>query len=257
MDIQLISLLSGIITIITGVLSLSKDLSKTKLIRAIKTLCCYSVPILFIQQIFNLTYLFQEVIMLIFIGSLLIVTVCQFDRYSHKKVNNHFINFIKENPRGFIVFIVIILSVILLFVGEYKLRDNLVGQFTINREKFIHTLNTYKINTEMFIFLKDNIFMSACMILDASNILLIFYSIKFLRLNIELDNEYLNMLDKMANNNEKQFLRTSYNVQSNDDFRILQQSIIFFDKALRLSVLSCLISSGLLFWFLEAVIKLF
>ena len=59
MDIQLISLLAAVITIITGILSLSKDLSKTSILRLIKILCCYSMPILFIQQIIFFVNMFQ------------------------------------------------------------------------------------------------------------------------------------------------------------------------------------------------------
>lgn len=70
MDIQLISLLAAVITIITGILSLSKDLRKTSILHLIKILCCYSMPILFIQQIILFVNMFQHIIIPIYIVAL-------------------------------------------------------------------------------------------------------------------------------------------------------------------------------------------
>lgn len=246
MDIQLISLLAAIITIITGVLSLSKDLNKTSIIRFCKILCCYSMPILFIQQVITLTNLFQPAIMIIYIFIFSFKVITSHDDY--KKFSD---------DKCISAFIIIIISIIMFFVGEFGLRDYSVNNFRESRTTFINNLNTYKINIEMFVFLKNNIFMTLCMFLDALNLFIIPYSMIFVDGSIQRNAYYWKEIYK-PHNEKKHYLKAYKKVDNSENLDlILRESFIYSDKAIKLSILSYSISSGLMFSIVSSVIYLF
>ncbi|HJI57289.1 MAG: hypothetical protein ACLSGX_06225 [Pseudoruminococcus massiliensis] len=257
MDIQLISLLAAVITIITGILSLSKDLRKTSILHLIKILCCYSMPILFIQQIILFVNMFQHIIIPIYIVALFFMIRTQYNEYKIIKPTDKVEDFINENKESFLACVIVVISVIAFYIGEYWSRDFIIPYFKESRKIFIETLNTYKINTEMFIFLKNNIFMTFCMIFDILNLLLMFHSIKYQKLSFEC-NTYLIGKYYESQDKEKTYLKkpmSSYNLE--DLKPLFRENIILSNKALKLSIISYCISSGLLFWFIKLVINFF
>ena len=120
MDIQLISLLAAVITIITGILSLSKDLRKTSILHLIKILCCYSMPILFIQQIILFVNMFQHIIIPIYIVALFFMIRTQYNEYKIIKPTDKVEDFINENKESFLACVIVVISVIAFYIGDSK-----------------------------------------------------------------------------------------------------------------------------------------
>lgn len=222
MDIQTISLLSGIATIITCLLSLNEEFRKNGIVHIMEVLLCYTIPILFIQPIITYSCALQEVFLWIYLFLLALITLSAYIKqrdYAHKLKLRDFLN----------CKIILIVSLILLSIVIPFFRDNIIDQFflenfTYDKECFLQNLSEYKTDISMFNFLAENLFITLCVCSDVVILILIPISIYFFS---EYTDERVNLIYKDGKAERLIFLRK---------------------KALKLSFFLFLFSSGFIYY---------
>lgn len=173
MDLQTLTLLSSIIAIISGLLSLSKKMRDFGFVKVIRTLCIYILPVLFIQQILIFTLNLQFSIMwinLLYPVAWFIYIKIKNQKYTGKKLYRLY-------DAEFIILLLVMISVLIFYIREQFFTDTVLFNFFSMRRKFIKELQNYHITFEMFQFLAENLYVSLCSLLDSTNLFLLPYTL--------------------------------------------------------------------------------
>lgn len=104
-NIQVITLLTAIIAIVSNFLSLNEKIAKMGITNVLKALCYYILPILFIKQIIVITYTSQLALSIIF----LIISLTVFILIKRYKISFY------NNDERYIIYFVLLSSMFFLF----------------------------------------------------------------------------------------------------------------------------------------------
>lgn len=248
MDTQTFTLLASIVSITNGLLSINVNLKKTKLVGAIKIISIYILPILFIRQIFEITYLYKnDILNILFILTVLGIIYLCYNYYVPDEFDENckILQFLRFNGKGTATIIVLLLSMCVNSLSEQFLLNLIIEDFTSNREIFIDKLMQYHLSVNMFVYFSDNILITLSIIIDIANIVIIFSTIL---------------------NTYKYFKKTIYCQQSKKSLHIgnieteqLDKYEIFLycigEKNLKLSILSLFISTGIPIYLLNQILN--
>jgi hypothetical protein len=162
MNIQLITLLSTLIAVVSNLLSLNEKFSKFGIIGTVKTLSYYVLPIVFIQQILQLVYTLQLLLAIIFSNLPIILIICLIV----KRVKGNSFKFKEE------------LSIVLMFIAAFFFLIHAINlkcvftEYSNDTNNFIQSLNCYKISDKMYTFLSKNLLYVFGLMIDAVSIIL-------------------------------------------------------------------------------------
>ena len=163
MNIQLISLLSAIIAIISGLLTVSEKVNKIKLSSVIRLLTVYVLPILFIQQIIIFTNKTINAYSAVLIfGAVISIVLSLITSRKGRKIDSN----------GIFVLIIICLSSIMLFLHPLYIEQMCPGYNSL-LNSFISELTKYKITYEMFLFLSKNLSITLSILSDTVAIVIL------------------------------------------------------------------------------------
>ena len=164
MNIQLLTLLSTIVAIISGLISINDNLSKLKFTSILRVLSCYFLPVLFLQQIILFTYellpcvyIFCVINGLIFFASYLI----------HKNNLTGCLN----NDRKLILFFVVVSQ--LLFLVQPLYINCVISDYDITVYNFIVALKQYKICGDMYLYLANHLLVTFVILIDTIAVIFI------------------------------------------------------------------------------------
>lgn len=169
MELQTISLLATIIAILSNLLSLSEKLSKIGTLGIIKILSYFALPILFFQQILQVTVsagiTFKLIIMF---SSLVLFLICLYLKRKDSLIADEFF-----------ISILLVISAIAFFYKKHilLLSSNLNGNIhslmsNLDIDAFMNSLGKYKICLEMYTFLGTHLLEVFFIMLDSVSIVL-------------------------------------------------------------------------------------
>ena len=145
--IQILSLLSILITVISGLLSITKDVQTNGLVNSIKTLMQYLLPILFIKQLILLTYFWYNAFLII--CETLFIFFSAIESFKSGSIKSYFTNLSSDK------------KMISLTIGCSPILHWLSTVFFSSDSKlemqFINQLQQYKISTSMYEFFANNL----------------------------------------------------------------------------------------------------
>lgn len=156
--IQGLTLLSVIITITSGLLSITEAFREVGIVKSLFAVGLIILPIIFIQQLFCLAYCLQ--IIMIAINGLGIAFYIYFFRES-------------KFDKPFVILAVLALSFGIIFEVELYLGSLGIGSQNIvlyvkQRAQFYSQLEQYKISSSMFKYLITNLYFSICSVLECT-----------------------------------------------------------------------------------------
>lgn len=155
MNLQVLTLLTTIVAVISSLLSLNQKLSKIGVIGLLKILSYYILPILFIQQIIQITYSIKSFMIIIF--SVLPILFLAFAIKLRKK------NVFDRDEK--VVIGLLISAVFLLWIKPVFLNCVIPNYFDITNKLYTDLFN-YKISEEMYVFLCKNLTSTFLILLD-------------------------------------------------------------------------------------------
>lgn len=164
MNIQSLTLLTTLITIISNLLSLNETLSKNGVISIIKILSYYILPLLFIQQILLFTYSIKFVLSIIFCILPLVLLIELVYRINKR-------NFFNANE---VAIIICLITSSGCFLGQSLILECFIPNYNIQLNNYINCLREYKISEEMYIFLVNNLLFTFSLIINVVAIILFF-----------------------------------------------------------------------------------
>lgn len=163
MIFQILSLLIPIITVISSLLSLNEKISNQGIIKTIKILLLYLLPILFIQQILQVAYLFKTPISRLLLILPITTFILLLILFYIKKLK-----FKKQE----LLYILIMLINSLLFAFQPYCLNLIIDDFLIKLNDFFIELSDYNISYNMYVFLSNNLFYVFANIIDVATIIL-------------------------------------------------------------------------------------
>lgn len=244
MDTRFISPLAGIIGIVNGSFLILDRIKKMDLVEIIKVLLVCLASTVFIKETICMTYLYQEYIFSVYRISFILLGIYLFLYY---RTNNPFIeknifaSFIKDNMKVLTLFLIVFLSLFLYQPMANTFKDHLIENFSYDKITFISGLSHYQVSNDIFIYLKENLFITLSIVIDTINIVVAFHA---------MINTYRYFRENIYVKSYKHKLNANYE----DDTRYLRYAE---NKAVKLSFITLFISTGFSSYVLNQIFEFF
>lgn len=239
MDQFTITSVSCIITIINGFHAISERVKRMHSSTFIKTtLVCFSF--FFIKQIITFGYRCQVPLFAALMSCFICRTISMFFYYSENKIledDNMLISFVKDNTKILAWIFIVMISLFFHYPSAIALKDLVIENFSIDKTNFIDGLYKYQSLSEIFIYLRSDIFLALCIGADIVNIFITLFAMLYVHEALE---ESIQL---------KCCTSRSYR-ESDVSSKYLD---ITMDKMRKLSWISLLISSGVFSYMLKQI----
>lgn len=182
MSYQNITLLAAIMTIVTSLLSINEHIRKERLFKTISVLLMYIIPIVFIQQIIKVTYLYKGFVfcyLIIYMVIKMLALNNTFHSFDTIHIKTEYSTIFKNHKITLFMVLVLLLS-IHLYSWNNVIQDIFISDFSADQAAYYSELMTYHINMDMVDYLTENIFITLSILVDTANFFLMFYAINFI-----------------------------------------------------------------------------
>lgn len=161
MTIQLLTLLTPIVAVISNLLSVNEKFSKIGIVGVLKMLSYYVLPILFIQQILQVTYSLKYAMSYVYsiFPIILVVYAIVFKKKS-----------VFDNHELLLIIILAVAS--FFFILQPFSLNYFINGYANSVSDFFQKLGNYKISEDMYIFLSNNLLLVFWELIDSISLIL-------------------------------------------------------------------------------------